>query len=79
MKRVTKAREILADSSKRMQYNQSVMGAEIPQQPNGNMNDDENEDDVGIFNMNQNDHHAFPEYRNWWATKVEFKLTFSLR
>lgn len=66
MKKVTKAREILTNSNKRMLYDQSFMGAEIPQQPN----DDDDEDDE-LFNMNRNDHHPFPECHNWWATEVE--------
>lgn len=62
MTRVTKAHEILTNSTERTRYDQTVMSAKIPHQPN------ENDDDDEVFNMNRNDH--FPEYHNWWATRV---------
>lgn len=60
MKKVTKAREILTDPTKRRLYDQFLTGRENPEQPN------QQEDDDEFFNVqNRNDHDA-----NWWDNQV---------
>lgn len=61
MEKVTKAREVLSDSTKRMLYDQLFMDAEIPAQPNQNVSDDE------FFDINRDDDRD----RNWWDHEVD--------
>lgn len=82
MKKVTKAREILTDRDKRLNYDLSLV---IVQIPNVNFHSDENADhaddrgdDDEFPHMNRMKRDYSAEERNWWSTKVHFhRMEFS--